>query len=149
MLFMNRLKKNLDWPIAFDDSIGHYFLIQKAAKETCMKLNPVKQTTGRPLFYAIVIACMLSTPLAIAGDVPSFSIGAFGGFATSAAGEAVEDYQDTEWEAGSAFGGSIMYRRANGLMFELLFEQFEMGLEELGVEYGTLKATPILLMVGY
>ena len=42
-----------------------------------------------------------------------------------------------------------MYRMANGLMFELLIEQFEMGLEENSAEFGTLKATPILFMIGY
>jgi len=114
-----------------------------------MKLNLAKQSIGITILYAVILAFIFSTPVALAGDNVSFSVGAFGGFATSMTGEAVDGYQDTEWETGGAFGGSIMYRMANGLMFELLIEQFEMGLEENGDDFGTLKATPILLMVGY
>jgi len=114
-----------------------------------MPLNPVKQIILRPLFYAFVLVCIFSAPVAFAADAPSFSVGAFGGYAWSATGEAVDGYQDTEWEGGGAFGGSIMYRRANGLMFELLVEQFELGLAEHGVHFGTLKTTPILVKVEY
>lgn len=114
-----------------------------------MKLNLANQSIGITILYTVVLASIFSTPVALAGDNVSFSVGAFGGFATSMTGEAVDGYQDSEWSTGSAFGGSIIYRRANGLMFELLIEQFEMGLEENGDEFGTLKATPILLMVGY
>jgi opacity protein-like surface antigen len=114
-----------------------------------MNLNFAKKSTGIIMLLAIVLVCLLSGSFAYAGDVPSFSIGAFGGFAISMTDEAVKDYQDTEWETGTAYGGSVMYRMANGLFFELLAEQFEMKAVENGDDIGTLKATPILLMVGY
>lgn len=114
-----------------------------------MKLNLANQSIGIAILYAVILAFIFSTPVALAGDNVSFSVGAFGGFVTGVTGEAVDGYEDTEWENGSAFGGSIMYRTANGLMFELLYEQFEMGLEENGSEFGTIKVTPILLMIGY
>ena len=114
-------------------------------------MNPklAKHSTGTTMFLVVVLVCILSISFAYAGDAPSFSIGAFGGFASSMTGEAVKDYQDTEWEAGAAYGGSVIYRMANGYIFELLVEQFEMKAVENGDDIGTLKATPILLMFGY
>ena len=114
-----------------------------------MRLTVTKQSSGKILFYTMVLAFFISTTYANVGEGPSFSIGGFGGFAISRSTGGIEDYPGTDWETGSAFGGSLMYRMTNGLMFELLFEQFEMGLEEEGNEIGTLKATPILFMIGY
>jgi opacity protein-like surface antigen len=114
-----------------------------------MNLNLAKHSTGITMFLIVVCACILFTSFAYAQDMPSFSIGAFGGFASSMTGEAVKDYDDTEWETGTAYGGSVMYRMANGFVFELLVEQFEMKAVENGDDIGTLKATPILLMIGY
>ena len=101
------------------------------------------------MFLVVVSACILSTSFVYAEDTPSSSIGAFGGLAAGMTGEAVKDYDDTEWETGTAYGGSVMYRMTNGFVFELVIEQFEMKLEENGYDLGTLKATPILLMIGY
>ena len=114
-----------------------------------MNLILAKHSTGITMFLAVVLVCILSISFAYAEDAPSFSIGAFGGFASSMTGEAVKDYQDTEWEAGGAYGGSVIYRMANGYIFELLVEQFEMKAVENSNDIGTLKATPILLMFGY
>lgn len=108
-----------------------------------------KKSSSKTLFYTMVLAFVILTTYANAGEVPSFSIGGFGGFVHSMSTGGVKENQDTEWETGSAFGGSIMYRLTNGLMLELLFEQFEMGLEEKGNKIGTIKATPVLIMIGY
>jgi hypothetical protein len=101
------------------------------------------------MFLAVVSMCILFTSFAYAEKMPSFSIGAFGGFTSDMSSEAVEDYDDTEWETGTAYGGSVMYRWANGLVLELIVKQFEMDAEENGSEIGTLEVTPILLMIGY
>ncbi len=114
-----------------------------------MNLNLAKHFLGIIMFLTIVSACILSTSFAYAQGAPSFSIGAFGGFTSDMSSEAVEDYDDTEWEAGTAYGGSVMYRMANGFVLELIVKQFEMDAEENGDEIGTLKVTPILLMIGY
>jgi len=108
-----------------------------------------KYSTSFAMFLVVVSACILSTSFVYAEETPSFSIGAFGGLAVGTSGEAVKDYDDTKWENGTAYGGSVMYRMTNGFGFELLVEQFEMKLEENGYDIGTLKATPILLMIGY
>jgi hypothetical protein len=108
-----------------------------------------KYSTSITMFLVIVSACILSISLVYAEDTPSFSIGAFGGFAADITGEAVKGYDDTNWENGTTYGGSVMYRMTNGFFFELLVEQFEMKLKENGYDIGTLKATPILLMIGY
>ena len=113
-----------------------------------MNLNLAKHFLGIIMFLTIVSACILSTSFAYAQGAPSFSIGAFGGFTSDMSSEAVEDYDDTEWEAGTAYGGSVMYRMANGFVLELIVKQFEMDAEENGDEIGTLKVTPILLMIG-
>ena len=114
-----------------------------------MNLNLTKISTGIGMFFVVVSACIYFTSFAYAEDAPSFSIGAFGGFAASMTGEAFKDYDDTEWETGTAYGGSVMYRLANGFVFEILVEQFEMKAVENGDDIGTLKATPILFMIGY
>lgn len=108
-----------------------------------------KQSSGKIFLYILVLAFFILATYANAGEVPSFSIGGFGGFVISTAQGGIEDYPGTDWETGSAFGGSIMYRWTNGVMFELLFEQFEMGLEEEGNKIGTIKVAPILFMIGY
>lgn len=114
-----------------------------------MTLNLAKQSTGITMFLVVVSTCILFTSFAYAENMPTFSIGAFGGFTSDMSSEAVEDYDDTEWEAGTAYGGSVMYRWANGFVLELIVKQFEMDAEESGSEIGTLEVTPILLMIGY
>ncbi len=85
-----------------------------------MNLNLTKHSARIIMLLVIVSVCILSSSIAYAQDTPSFSVGVFGGFASGMTVEAVEDYEDTEWEAGKAYGGSAMYRMANGLVFELL-----------------------------
>ena len=114
-----------------------------------MNLNLAKHSTGITMFLAVVSTCILFTSFAYAESKPSFSIGGFGGFTSDMSSEAVEDYDDTEWESGTAYGGSVMYRWANGFVLELIVKQFEMDAEENGSEIGTLEVTPILLMIGY
>ena len=102
------------------------------------------------MFLVVVLVCILFITLSYAEDMPSFSIGGFGGFTSEDMySEPVEDYDDTEWKAGTVYGGSVMYRMANGFVLELLVKHFEMDAEENGSEIGTLKVTPILLMIGY
>lgn len=114
-----------------------------------MRLTMTKRSSGKIFFYTMVLAFFISTAYANAGNAPSFSIGGFGGFASSKSVGGIEDYEGTDWETGGAFGVSIMYRMTHGLMFELLFEQFEMGLKEEGNELGTIIATPLLFKIGY
>ena len=114
-----------------------------------MNLNLRKYPTSITMFLVVLSAFLLFTSFAYAEDAPSFSIGAFGGFTTDMSSEAVEDYDDTEWENGIVYGGSVMYRMTNGFVLELIVKHFEMDAEENGSEIGTLKVTPILLMFGY
>ena len=119
-----------------------------------MNVNLVKQSTIFTMFLAVVSTCILFTSFAYSENMPSFSIGGFGGFTIDMSTETaeLEFYDDTkldEWEAGTVYGGSVMYRMANGLVLELIVKQFKMEAEEDGSEIGTLKATPILLMIGY
>jgi hypothetical protein len=120
-----------------------------------MNLNIVKQSTVFTMFLAVVSTCILFTSFVYAENMPSFSIGGFGGFTldmSTESGGYIEFYDDTkvdEWEAGTAYGGSVMYRMANGLVLELIVKYFKMDAKENGSEIGTLKATPILLMIGY
>ena len=103
------------------------------------------------LILSLLIGFFLASS-SYAEESPSFSIGAFGGFASSMTGEAVKGYEKTEWESGAAYGGSIIYRMENGLAFELLVEQFEMKFVEdveEKIEIGTLKVTPILFLIKY
>jgi len=114
-----------------------------------MNWNYTKHFPIINVFLAIVFAFILSTSIVYAQDDPSFGIGVFGGFAASMTGEAIKDYEETEWETGSALGGSITYRMANGVIFELLAGQFDMKAVENSDEIGTLNAKPILFMIGY
>lgn len=119
-----------------------------------MNGNLVKQSTIFTIFFVVVPTCILFTSFAYSENRPSFSIGGFGGFTLDMSIETaeLEFYDDTkldEWEAGTAYGCSVMYRMANGLILELIVKQFKMEAKEDGSEIGTLKATPILLMIGY
>lgn len=115
-----------------------------------MKRDLTSHSNGLKVLYVFfVLTGIFLASFAYAEDTPSFSIGIFGGFAASFAEEAVKGYEKTEWEAGTAYGGSVIYRLKNGLAFELLMEQFEMKLVEEGEEFGTLTATPILFLVRY
>ena len=114
-----------------------------------MKLNLRKRSNRTLMLILSLLIGFFFISFSHAEESPSFSIGAFGGFASSMTGEAVKGYEKTEWESGAAYGGSIIYRMENGLAFELLVEQFEMKLVEEKVEFGTLKVAPILFLVRY
>jgi hypothetical protein len=121
----------------------------KIGMEVNMRLHLIRSSSGVTIPLLIPLICIFFISFSYAEESPSFSIGAFGGFASSMTGEAVKGFEKTEWETGAAYGGSIIYRRENGLAFELLVEQFEMKLVEEGEEIGTLKVAPILFLVRY
>jgi len=121
----------------------------RTGMEIYMKLNLRKRSNRTRILFLPLLIGFFFISFSHAEESPSFSIGAFGGFASSMTGEAVKGYEETEWETGAAYGGSIIYRRENGLAFELLVEQFEMQLVEEGEDYGTLIVKPILFLVKY
>ncbi|NOZ26084.1 MAG: hypothetical protein GXO94_08375 [Nitrospirae bacterium] len=80
-----------------------------------------------------------------------FSIGVFGGSVNSIVDTAAEGsytvYPDTEFDGDRVLGGSIMYRFPSEFALELSVERFSMDLEELGVKFGTLNMTPVMLLL--
>lgn len=94
-------------------------------------------------FGMIILIFMASPEIAESGN---FSIGGFGGWAGSTSSEAVKGFPYTELKDSGVYGGSFLYRFNNGIALELCAEHLEMGLEELGTKFGTLKMTPIMLL---
>jgi opacity protein-like surface antigen len=99
-------------------------------------------------FMAIVLLFTASPALAESG---AFSIGAMGGWAWSVVDHAAEgsstQFPDTQFESHGVYGGSIMYRFPFGFALELCVEHLTMDLKELGDNYGTLKMTPVMLLL--
>jgi outer membrane protein W len=82
-------------------------------------------------------------------DNGKFSVGALGGWAWSIADEAVDGFPDTDFKDSGVYGGSIMYRFHTGIAFELMAEHLELDLKENGTKFGTLKMTPVMLLLKY
>ncbi len=75
-----------------------------------------------------------------------FSIGVIGGWAGSITDKAIDGFYKTEFKSSGVYGGSIMYRFPSGFALELFVEHLAMDLEELGVNFGTLNMTPVMLL---
>ena len=97
-----------------------------------------------------MIIVLLVTAIPAFAESGKVSIGGFGGWFWSTAGEAVEGtsttYPDTEFKNSNVYGGSIMYRFPSGFALELCVVEMAMDLEELGEDLGTLNMTPVMLL---
>ena len=71
------------------------------------------------------------------------------GSASDFFGEAIVGYPDSEFDNGTILGLSVMISDKRGLGCELLIEKYEQNLDELGINFGTLKSNPILLLFKY
>jgi hypothetical protein len=70
--------------------------------EVYMKLNLRKYSNRTLMLFLPLLIGFFLVSFSYAEESPSFSIGAFGGFASSMTGEAVKGYEKTEWETGAA-----------------------------------------------
>lgn len=97
----------------------------------------------------LVAMSMLTVSTPANSEQGKFSIGGYGGWVTSIVGEAVKGYEKTDFKSSGAYGGSMLYRFPSGLAIELTAEHYGMDLEELNEDLGTLKMTPVMLLVKY
>ncbi len=89
------------------------------------------------------------TSLSFANDKPSLAIGGDVGSVFSITSEAVDGYEDTEWDGGSTYGAHIYYRFPNGLTLGGSISRFTMELSELDAELGEIEVTSTLALIGY
>ena len=100
------------------------------------------------VFIIITMVLLIASQSSASAQDFRLNVGVFGGLTYSTASEAVDGYSETEFESGSAFGGSLFYSPTTTFNggFELMVERFSMDLEEEGEDFGTLNMTPILLL---
>ncbi len=98
------------------------------------------------LISLFILSC---TSISFAKDKFSVAIGGDVGSVFSGTAEAIEDYEDTEWDGGSTYGGHIYCRFPEGFTLGLRVSRFTMELSEDDVELGEIEVTPILAVIGY
>lgn len=105
---------------------------------------------GRLAGLAILVALLMAGP-AVAQDYEagSMSIGLFGGYAFSVAGDAIEDADGTEFDHQFTGGGGVMYRFPMGFALELDAQyinfKYQEDVADETIEFGKLTQVPLML----
>ncbi len=103
--------------------------------------------------FAVIVLLLTVSPVLAESESGKFSIGAFGGWASSIVDGAIEasstTYPETEFKSSGVYGGSIMYRLPSSFALELSVERLGMDLEELEENFGTLNMTPVMLLLKF
>ncbi len=106
---------------------------------------------GKLAGLAILVALLMAGPAAAQDyEVGSMSIGIFGGYAFSVAGDALEDGDGTKFKHQFTGGGGVMYRFPMGFALEidaqyLNFKYEEEVADDDDVEFGKLTQVPLML----
>jgi opacity protein-like surface antigen len=102
----------------------------------------------KKMYIILLILSIFVKP--VYSNAGTFSVGGFHGFATSAASPALEgkqaSYDHTEFKNSFVYGGSFLYRGNSGSSVELCIENLSMDIEEEGIDVGTLKMMPVMLL---
>jgi hypothetical protein len=80
---------------------------------------------------------------------PLFVLGVMGGYAFSAADEAVDGFRDTEFDNSGVIGASLGARFENGISIGATVRHFRFDLEEGSLDFGSLNVTPLLFYLEY
>jgi hypothetical protein len=93
---------------------------------------------------SILFFILIMLPVGLFSD--GVNLGIMFGSLSSVTDEAMVGYPYTEFEGQGVLGFNASWISKQGPGIELMWETYEMELEEFGVTYGTLKCNPILLM---
>ncbi len=103
-----------------------------------------KMTWMVTVWLFAVLFIFTSGPV-LAESQGAVNLGIVGGVAAGGM-EAVKGYSQTEFGSGPVYGGSLMYRFANGFALELLAVRHTMELTENSDSFGKLQLTPVVLL---
>lgn len=101
------------------------------------------------VFILSMALILSSSSMVLAGGRGAFGLGIEGGGVFSITEEALEGFPETDFKSGWTVGGYAFYRWKSGFILGVNGEYFSMGLEELDVDFGKVKAVPVMLFIGY